>query len=117
MIKSILPLGLPFLAILIIIVVLNPAGFTGEKISGLSVSAGLWLIGYSLLRWAEDKNFRILLGILLGGILFRACIVILSILFVQKFTELVVIEYVISLMIFYLACEFALVFDYVLRKN
>ena len=112
-----LPLSLPLFAALIIVLVVSPSGFAEVKMAGLTVSAALWIIGYALLRWAEKQNDRILLGVLLGGILFRMAIALLSMYFVRQFTGLELVPYVISLMIFYLACEFALVMDYTLRKS
>lgn len=87
-----------------------------EKTGGLAVSGGLWLIGYSLLRWSERQNQNVLLGVLIGGILFRIAFVLISIFFVRKLTDLELMPYVISLIIFYLACEFALIADYILRR-
>lgn len=107
---------LPLTAGLIIYFLVQAPGFTPEKIGGLIVSGGLWIIGYALLRWGENQNERILLGLLLGGILFRIAFVLLSIYFVRKFTDMETVSYVISLLIFYLACEFALVMDYALRR-
>lgn len=115
-VKTILPLGLPLLAVIIILIVVQPPGLSSEKISGAVISAGLWIIGYGLLRWGEGQNQRILLGMLIGGILFRIAFVLLSIYFVQKFTNLEIMTFVISLLIFYLACEFGLVVDYALRR-
>ena len=110
-------MGLPVIAAAIIFLALTPQGLTGEKIAGVSVSAGLWMIGYALTRWGEKQNSRVLLGIVLGGMLFRIIFVILSIIFVKSFTGLEPLKYVIALMIFYLACEFGLVLDYALRKT
>ena len=116
MIKSVLPLSLPIFAAIVVVLIVSPPGFAQEKIAGIGLSAAVWLIGYTLLRWAEDKNPQLLLGMLLGGMLFRIAVVLLSIYFVDKFTDFEQIRYVVSLLIFYLACEFALVFDYLLRK-
>lgn len=116
MIKKLLPLSLPVLAFLIIVSMVQPSGFASVKMIGFGVAAVLWIIGYSLLRWAEKQNERILLGVLLGGILFRMAVVLLSMFFVRRFTELEMLPYVISLMVLYIACEFALVLDYALRK-
>jgi len=115
-IKALIPLILPLLAVAIIIFVVPPSGLTPEKIWGAALSAVLWALGYSSLRWGERQNQRVLLGILTGGILFRMLIVILSLFFVRSFTQLDLMSYVISLMVFYLACEFALVIDYALRR-
>ena len=116
-VKTILPLSLPTVAAVIIVLMVSPPGFAQVKMAGLTVSAALWIIGYALLRWAQKQNERILLGVLLGGILFRMAIALLSMYFVRQFTQLELIPYVISLMIFYLACEFALVMDFTLRKT
>lgn len=117
MIKMVLPLSLPAAALVIIVLIVSPPGFAAAKMSGFGLAAALWIIGYGLLRWAEHQNERILLGVLLGGILFRMAVVLLSMFFVRKFTGLEMLPYVISLMVFYLACEFALVLDYALRRN
>ena len=117
MVKKVLPLGFPITAAFIILMVISPLGLTPEKIAGICVSGGLWLIGYALTRWGEGQSSNILLGIVIGGMLFRIAVAILSIVFVSKFTEMNLIRYVISLMIFYLACEFGLVLDYTLRKT
>ena len=116
MAKFLIPLLFPFLALLTVIFLLTPSGFTTEKVAGISVSGSVWALGYSLLRWGENKGFKILLGMLFGGILFRIAVVLLSIFFVQKFTELELFKYVISLLILYLAFEFALISDYLIRK-
>ena len=86
------------------------------KWAGMGLAGGLWIIGYGILRWVEKRDPRVLLGALIGGILFRMVMVMLSLFFVREFTELDLTHYVISLMIFYLACEFALVWDYVIRR-
>jgi len=117
MIKKLLPLSLPVLAFAGIVTMVQPPGFASVKMSGFAVAAVLWIIGYGLLRWAEHQNERIVLGVTIGGILFRMAVVLLSMFFVRKFTELEMLPYVISLMVFYLACEFALVLDYALRKG
>jgi len=117
MVKKILPLGIPLIALAIILLAVSPAGTTTEKIAGISVSAVLWIIGYSLTKWGEKQNSRILLGVVLGGMLFRIVFVILSIIFVKNFTDLEPWGYIIALMIFYFACEFGLVLDYALRKS
>lgn len=115
-IKLFLPLLVPIFAVPVIYFIIQPPGITQEKLSGAGLSALLWIIGYILLRWAEKQNQRVLMGILLGGILFRMLIVILSMFFVRSFTQFDIMAYVVSLMLIYLACEFALVIDYTLRK-
>jgi len=114
--KYYLPLLLPLAALLVVLLLQPPPGMNQCKWAGVGFSGGLWIVGYGLLRWAEKSNPRVLMGALVGGILFRMVMVLLSLFFVRAFTELDLIKYVISLMIFYLACEFALVLDYVIRK-
>ncbi len=115
-VRIIIPLAFPLLAAVIIIIMVQPAGFAIEKMGGLGFAAALWIVGYALLRWAEKQNERILFGALIGGIFFRMVLVILSMFFVRSFTQMALMPYVVSLLIFYLACEFALVTDYAMRR-
>ncbi|MBL7191749.1 hypothetical protein ISS30_08635 [bacterium] len=101
---------------MILLTVGGSSGISNEKIAGVGVSGGLWAVGYALIRWAERQNPRIILGIMLGGILFRIFTVIFSIYFVREFTSLELMPFVVTILIFYLACEFALVIDYTLRR-
>jgi hypothetical protein len=114
-ISKLLPLLLPLLALVIIFLMVRPLGFCAEKLTGVGICGGIWVIGYVLLKWAEKQNERILMGVLVGGILFRIVFVLLSIYFVREFTHLDLMRFVISILIFYIACEFALIVNYALN--
>jgi len=115
-IKKLIPLLLPVMALAVILLAVQPIGISQEKLVGVLITAGLWVLSYGLLRWAEGQNERILLSVLIGGMLFRIVFVLLTIFIVMRFTQLEVTTFVISLLIFYLACEFGLVVDYFIRR-
>ena len=104
------------MALAVIFLIVQPVGISQEKLVGVLITAGLWVLSYGLLRWAESQNERIMLGVLIGGMLFRIAFVLLAIFIVMRFTQWEAMPFVISLLIFYLACEFGLVVDYFLRR-
>jgi hypothetical protein len=116
-IRTIIPISFPFIGFLIVCFVAVPVGLTTEKIAGMAISGGLWILGWILLKWGEKQNAQVFTGAVIGGMLFRIIMVLLSIFFMQKFTKLYLNLYVVSLLIFYFACEFALVIRYLISNQ
>ena len=111
MIKKLLPLLFLIIAAVIILLIVQPFGLDKEKLSGAAVSAVLWILGLFMLKWGRRQSPIIMLAVVLGGMLFRIFMALLAIFIVMKFTEWELMPFVISLIIFYFACEFALILN------
>ena len=111
MIKKLFPLLFLIIAAVIILLIVQPFGLDKEKLSGAAVSAVLWILGLFMLKWGRRQSPIIMLAVVLGGMLFRIFMALLAIFIVMKFTEWELMPFVISLIIFYFACEFALILN------
>lgn len=73
---------------------------------GFGISSFLMIIGFFALKFSLNKSAKIFLGTVIGGILFRLIIILLSGLYVHYFTQLEIIEFFISLLGYYLFFQF-----------
>ena len=73
---------------------------------GAVVSSIVMTGGILSLRFTLNRSVNIFLGTLIGGILFRLLIILLSGFYILKFSDLNIKEYFISLLGYYFALQF-----------